>query len=178
MHNFNIKIKRFLFAHYSWLITLLYGILYLLPPFLRWFILKLMLGRLGSDCLIDSNVYFRYPWKVFLGNGVSINNNVQILSSLASSEGVVTIKDGAVIAPYVLILTATHDYSTLELSDTSSPVVINEHAWIGAGSIILPGVNIGKNAVVGAGSVVTKDVPDNAVVAGTPSKIINQRIIK
>ena len=88
-------------------------------------------------------------------------------------QGGITIEDGVFIGPGAKILTEGHPEEP-ELRHTlhTEPVVIRRKAWIGAGAMILPGVTVGENAIVAAGAVVTKDVPDNAIVAGVPAKVL------
>ena len=101
-----------------------------------------------------------------IGKNVLINSNL-----LAMARGGITIEDHAMIAANVQLISNNHDpYDLLTLP--CKPVLIKEYAWIGAGATILPGVCIGKHAIVGAGSVVTKDVPDYAVAVGNPAKVI------
>ena len=103
---------------------------------------------------------------VKIGKGVFINSNC-----LMMARGGITIEDGAQIAANVQLLSNNHDPYDLQVL-TCKPVLIKEGAWIGAGATVLPGVCVGKHAVVGAASVVTKDVPDYAVVVGNPAKVI------
>lgn len=101
-----------------------------------------------------------------IGKNVLINSNL-----LAMARGGITIEDNAMIAANVQLVSNNHDpYDLWTLP--CKPVLIKEYAWIGAGATILPGVCIGKHAIVGAGSVVTKDVPDYAVAVGNPAKVI------
>ncbi len=101
-----------------------------------------------------------------IGKGVFINSNL-----LAMARGGITIEDGVQIAANVQLLSNNHDPYDLSVL-TCKPVLIKHDAWIGAGATILPGVCIGKHAIVGAASVVTKDVPDYAVAVGNPAKVI------
>lgn len=101
-----------------------------------------------------------------IGKGVFINSGL-----LAMARGGITIEDGVQIAANVQLISNNHDPYDLAIL-TCKPVLIKEAAWIGAGATILPGVCIGKHAIVGAASVVTKDVPDYAVVVGNPARII------
>ena len=101
-----------------------------------------------------------------IGKGVFINSNC-----LAMARGGITIEDGVQIAANVQLLSNNHDPYDLSVL-TCKPVLIRESAWIGAGATILPGVCVGKHAVVGAASVVTKDIPDYAVAVGNPAKVI------
>ena len=101
-----------------------------------------------------------------IGKNVLINSNL-----LAMARGGITIEDNAMIAANVQLISNNHDPYDLWILPCK-PVLIKESAWIGAGATILPGVCIGKHAIIGAGSVVTKDVPDYAVAVGNPAKVI------
>lgn len=104
--------------------------------------------------------------RIHIGNNVFINANL-----LAMARGGITIEDDVQIAANVQLLTNNHDlYDRMVLE--CKPIVIRKGAWIGAGVTVLPGVEIGKHAVVGAAAVVTKDVPDYAVVVGNPARVI------
>lgn len=87
------------------------------------------------------------------------------------SVGTVTIEDGVMLGPEVGLFTVNHEPKNIRTIMTKE-IRIKKNAWIGARVSILPGVTIGENAIVGTGSVVTKDVPDNAVVVGVPAKIV------
>lgn len=90
---------------------------------------------------------------------------------LMMSAGGITIEDEALIAANVQLISNNHDLEHRNII-TCKPVKICRKAWIGAGATILPGVTVGENAVVGAGSVVTHDVPPNTIVAGNPARFI------
>ena len=101
-----------------------------------------------------------------IGKNVLINSNL-----LAMARGGITIEDDVMIAANVQLISNNHDPYDLWVLPCK-PVLIKESAWIGAGATILPGVCVGRHAVVGAGSVVTKDVPDYAVAVGNPARVI------
>lgn len=105
--------------------------------------------------------------RVTFGKGVFINH-----SAILSASGGIEFQDGVMLAPGVRIATINHDMKERHSIYTYGKVSIHKNAWIGMGATICPGVTIGKYAVVGAGAVVTKDVPDYAVVVGAPAKII------
>ncbi|WMI68128.1 sugar O-acetyltransferase [Mangrovimonas sp. YM274] len=109
-----------------------------------------------------------YGKNLKLGKNVFINQNCQMLDL-----GGITIEDDVMIGPRVNLLSETHPIEP-ELREAliGKPIHIKQHAWIGAGATILPGVTIGKHSVVAAGAVVSKDVPDRTVVAGVPAKIM------
>ncbi|MDR6944793.1 DapH/DapD/GlmU-related protein [Mucilaginibacter pocheonensis] len=103
-----------------------------------------------------------------LGKGVFINHGCSFLDM-----GGITIEDDVQIGPRVNLVTENHPLDPAQRkSMICLPILIKRNAWIGAGATILPGVTVGINAVVAAGAVVSKNVPDNTVVAGIPAKII------
>ena len=101
-----------------------------------------------------------------IGKGVFVNSNL-----LAMARGGIKIGDYARIAANVQLISNNHDPYDLNVL-TCKPVEIGDYAWIGAGATVLPGVRIGRHAIIGAASVVTKDVPDYAVAVGNPAKVI------
>lgn len=103
--------------------------------------------------------------KVIIGKNVFINSNC-----LMMSRGGITIQDDVMIAANVSLISNNHDFYERQVL-LCKPIVIKKGAWIGAGATILPGVTIGKYAVVGAAAVVTHDVPDYAVVVGNPARV-------
>lgn len=103
---------------------------------------------------------------------VKIGRNVVVMPGcLMMSAGGIVIHDGAMIAANVQLISNNHDLYERQVI-TCKPVHIGKNAWIGAGATILPGVTVGDNAVVGAASVVTKDVAPWTIVAGNPAKLI------
>ncbi len=103
---------------------------------------------------------------------VKIGKNVVVMPGcLMMSAGGITIDDGAMIAANVQLISNNHDLYERQVI-TCKPVHIGKNAWIGAGATILPGVTVGDNAVVGAASVVTKDVIPNTIVAGNPARLV------
>ena len=112
------------------------------------------------------------PLQVIRGNKVKIGKNVSIMYNwVCMSTGGLVIEDDVRIAANCSIATNNHDFNDRAVL-TCKPVHIKRNAWIGIGSTILPGVTIGENAIVAAGAVVSKDVPDNALVGGVPAKVI------
>ena len=126
---------------------------------------------------VDDSVFFMPPFYVDYGKNISIGKGV-VIQQLCTfmDRGGITIEDGVFIAPKVNLTTLNHDFNPENRSATiAKPIHIKKNAWIGIASTILPGVTIGENSIVGAGSVVTKDVPDNCVVAGVPAKVIRKK---
>ena len=127
---------------------------------------ELFENNLGDGSMISPPLNGACVGSVKIGRNVFINSNL-----LAMARGGITIEDNAMIAANVQLISNNHDpYDLCTL--TCKPVLIREYAWVGAGATILPGVCIGRHAIVGAGSVVTKDVPDYAVAVGNPAKVI------
>ena len=138
----------------------------------RYAILQQMLGAVGKDVLIWAPFYCSYGKNTYLGDHVFINYMCVILDN-----NEVRIGNHVMIGPAVQIYTAAHDLqaeSRIQGGETAKPITIEDNVWIGGGAILLPGITIGKNAVVGAGSVVTRNVPANTVVAGNPARVIRE----
>ncbi len=120
---------------------------------------ELFSHTLGENTVIHPPIFTILADKVKIGKNVTILNGFQCMSA-----GGLTIEDNTMISLNCTIATNNHD--------SCKPVHIKRNVWIGVNVTILPGVTIGENAVVGAGAVVTKDVPDNAVVVGNPARVI------
>ena len=121
---------------------------------------------------MGENVMVQAPLRCILADPVRIGNNVVIMyNCLMMSRGGITIEDDVMIAANVSLISNNHDPYDRQVL-LCKPVHIKKGAWIGANAIILPGVTVGEQAIVAAGSVVTKDVPDYAVVAGNPARQI------
>lgn len=114
------------------------------------------------------------PITVIRAHNVKIGRHVIIMPGcLMMSAGGITIDDEAQIAANVQLISNNHDLKD-RMIITCKPVHICRRAWIGAGATILPGVTIGENSVVGAGSIVTHDVEPNTIVAGNPARVIRK----
>ncbi len=123
-------------------------------------------GKIGEGSRVMS------PLTAVRPNEVTIGNNVVVMNGcLMMSAGTITIDDDVRIAANTQLISNNHDPYNRDVI-TCKPVHICKGAWVGAGSTILPGVTVGKYAIVGASSVVTKDVPDYAVAVGNPARVI------
>ena len=127
---------------------------------------ELLDGNIGENSTIATPFAGAAFDKIKLGNNVFINSNC-----LAMARGGIIIEDDVLMAANVQLLSNNHDEYERQVL-TCEEIVIKKGAWIGAGASILPGVTVGKYAIVGAGAIVTKDVPDYAVVVGIPAKVI------
>lgn len=127
--------------------------------------------------LDDSTTVFA-PFHTNFGRSISMGKHVFINHACSFLDmGGITLEDHVLIGPRVNLVTENHPLSPTERRGMlCRPILIKRNAWIGAGATILPGVTIGENSVVAAGSVVTKDVPDNVVVGGVPAKLIKNLI--
>lgn len=127
------------------------------------------------------------PWMVHFTSRVKGNIGIgkDVWKSFAISGGCfiqgtngIIIGDNTIFAPNISIVSANHSSENLKEWTSGSPIVIGKNCWIGTGSVILPGVTLGDNVIVGAGSVVTKSFSDDVVIAGNPAGIINQRTVR
>lgn len=156
--------------------------------------------KIGSNVIFEKGVLVFHPQNISIGNNVYIGHNT-ILKGYHKNEliigdhtwigqccflhsaGGIIIGKAVGIGPMVKILTSVHSENDLSkpilLNDLEfKKVIIEDGCDIGVGSIILPGVKIGEGSIVGAGSVVTKDVPSFSVVAGVPARILRERVDK
>ena len=136
-------------------------------------ILKDLLGHIGDDQIcINQPFYCDYGKQISVGKRFFANFNFTVLD-----EAPVTIGDNCFIGPNVSIYTACHSTDPVERNtrrEWAEPVTIGDNVWIGGSVTILPGVTIGNNTTIGAGSVVTKDIPDDVVAAGNPCRVIKK----
>ena len=126
-------------------------------------------ARVGEGCNIRPPFFCDYGYNITLGRGVFLNFNCCILDVVQ-----VTIGDMTQIGPGVQIMTADHPRDPAQrrqMLEVGRPLAIGANVWIGGGAQILPGVTIGDDAIVGAGSVVTRDVPAGGTVVGNPARL-------
>lgn len=145
-------------------------------------IVKRKLGHVGKNVDVRPHVFLSGTKNIFISDNVTIRHECSINapSGKDTKEGKVYIEDNVLIAQYVIITSNLHQFKNPNIpvsnqSETAKTVRIKKGAWIGARAIILPGVTIGENSIVGAGAVVTKDVPPMAIVGGVPAKLLKYR---
>ena len=134
-------------------------------------LLKEMFAEIGENCYIEPPLHANWAGKnVHFGNNVYANFNLTLID-----DTFIYVGDNTMMAPNVILATATHPVLPLLREQTyqyNLPIRIGKNCWLGAGVIVLPGVTIGDNSVIGAGSVVTKDIPANVVAIGTPCRVL------
>lgn len=136
---------------------------------------RALLERIWGQQL-DASVRLFPPFHTAFGKLTRVGRDVFInFDCTFLDQGGITLDDGVFVGPGVRIVTEYHPMDPkLRHRLSVKPVVVKRNAWIGAGAILLPGVCIGENAVVGAGTVVTRDVPDHMVAVGNPARIIRK----
>jgi len=133
-----------------------------------------ILESCGSNVKIEHGCDFGSGLGVHLGNNSSIGINAWLTAYVRIGNDVLMARD-------VIILTANHRFDDISMpihaqgTEDYKPVVIEDDVWIGCRAIILPGVTIGKGSIIGAGAVVTKDVPPYSIVGGNPARVIRSR---
>jgi len=147
-------------------------------PLRLWFQKRKMLhigtgSELRPYCVIDGTD------NVFIGNNVIVPEHTRLITDPSDSSSKITIEDGVLFAPNVSIYATTHTYTNTSTPIKEQPLknkstTIKSGAWLGVNVVILPGVTIGKNSVIGANSVVTKDIPDFCIALGAPAKVIKE----
>lgn len=133
-------------------------------------ILRELLGKIGDQTVIRPPFRCDYGYQTFIGSGTFANWGLICLD-----VGRITIGNDVQIGPNVQLLTGTHPIEREPRRtkwESSQPITIEDNVWLGGGVIVCPGVTIGTNTVVGAGSVVTKKLPANVVAVGNPARVL------
>lgn len=133
-------------------------------------ILRALFASMGENVYIESNFQCEFGFNISIGNNVYLNHDMIILDCHE-----VTIGNDVYVGPRVGLYAANHAEDPFERADHvvyAKPIHIGDKVWLGAGVHVLQGVTIGANSIIGAGSVVTKDIPENVIAAGNPCKVI------
>ena len=140
-------------------------------PLARRRILEQLFGRGGDTVWMQPPFYCDYGSNILLGQRVYFNFNCAVLDVCQ-----VTIGDYTLFGPSVQIYTATHplEAQLRRTQEFGKPITIGSDVWVGGAAVICPGVTIGSRSVIGAGSVVTRDVPEGVLAAGNPCRVIRQ----
>lgn len=135
-------------------------------------LIKKIFGKTGENILVESNFQCDYGYNISVGENFYMNHNCVILDGNKVEFG-----DNVFIAPNCGFYTAGHplDYETRNKGlEYAKPIKVGNNVWIGGNVVVLPGVTIGDNSVIGAGSVVTKDIQSNVVAVGNPARVIKE----
>lgn len=135
---------------------------------------KLFLKKAGKRLKIAYNVRIQSPHNIEIGNDVFIN-----FDTIVDGHGKVIIGNNVRVGYRALLITANHKFdSSADLRNNilkAKNIVIKDNCWLGSNCIILPGITINNNSIVGAGAVVTKTFPSNSVIAGNPARVVKKR---
>jgi putative colanic acid biosynthesis acetyltransferase WcaF len=135
----------------------------------RAFLLRCFGARLGSGCHVYASARIWAPWNLECGSWTCIADDAEVYNPVT-----VLLGEGVVVSQGAFLCAASHDYSDPEFPLIHGAIIVGNRAWVAARAIVLMGVTIGEGSVIGAGSVVTKDVPPNAVCAGNPARVVKK----
>ena len=144
-------------------------------PFHFWraTLLRLFGAKLGKDCHVYPGARIWAPWNLEMGDNASLADGVICYSMAKISLG-----EKAIVSQGAHLLTGTHDYTDPRFQLLTKPIVIGKQAWLCADSMVLPGVEIGEGAVLGARAVATRNIPAWTLCAGNPCREIKKRELK
>jgi putative colanic acid biosynthesis acetyltransferase WcaF len=144
-------------------------------PFHKWrsFVLRCFGAKVGKGVHVYPGVKIWAPWNLTLADGCGVANG-----AILYSQGKISIGKTAVISQGAHICAGTHDYTKIGFPLITKPIIIGAQAWVAAEAFIHPGVVVGDGAVIGARSVVTKDMPEWMICTGHPCKPITQRVLR
>lgn len=138
----------------------------------RIFLFKVFGAKIGKKVLILGNVWVDMPWNLTIGDFSAIGKRVWLYNFAK-----VDIGKNTVVSQDTTICTASHDYTNPYMPLYSQPIKIEDQVWIGAECFLMPGIKVAEGAVIGARSLVTKDMPSWMVCAGNPCKPLKERIL-
>ena len=135
-------------------------------------LIKKIFAKTGENILVESSFQCDYGYNIFVGENFYMNHNGVILDAAKVEFG-----DNVFIAPNCGFYTAGHPIDIEQRNkglEYAKPIKVGDNVWIGGNVVVLPGVTIGNNCVIGAGSIVVKNIPDNSIAVGNPCKVIKQ----
>jgi acetyltransferase-like isoleucine patch superfamily enzyme len=141
--------------------------------FINWFVQRFVYGVKGLKFNLHFASRVTHPGKLVVGKSAQFSLAMKGGCYLECYNGV-EIGEGTIIAAGVKIISANHKLDDFKQHEFSKPIRIGRKCWLSANAIILPGVELGDNVIVGAGAVVTKSFPSNSVIVGSPAKLIRQ----
>lgn len=160
-----------------WCWNLVYSILFRTSPrpFHRWrsCLLRLFGAKIGANCHIYPNAKIWAPWNLVCGDSIGVADDAELYN-----PDKIEIGNFGVISQGAYLCTASHDYTKSGFPLIAMPIKIGAKAWVSARAIVLMGVRIGEGAVIGAGSVVTKEMPPWTVCAGNPCRVLKEIYVR
>jgi putative colanic acid biosynthesis acetyltransferase WcaF len=135
-------------------------------------LLKVFGAKIGKGLIIKNNVTIKFPWKLSIGNHVWLGENCWI-----DNLDTVTIGNDVCISQGALLLTGNHDYTQSTFDYRNAPIVIEDGVWIGAKSVVCPGVTCYSHSVLSVGSIITKNMECFTIYQGNPAIAVRARII-
>lgn len=133
-------------------------------------IIRQLFGKVGKDCYVEPNIFCGFGFNIEVGDHFFANNNCNFVD-----PGKITFGDYVFIGPNCGFYTAHHPIHPAlrnQFYEYAFPITVGSSVWFGGNCVVLPGVTIGNNVVIGAGSVVTHDIPDSVVAAGNPCRVL------
>jgi putative colanic acid biosynthesis acetyltransferase WcaF len=141
------------------------------PLLLKRFILRLFGAKIGREVMLKPNINIKYPWKLSIGNHVWIGENVWI-DNLAN----VTIRNNVCISQGAFLLTGNHNYKKPTFDLEIGEINLADGVWIGAKSVVCPGISCAENSVLSVVSVATKNLESNTIYQGNPAVAKRKRV--
>lgn len=166
--------KQLLNGLYTWALHFPHVLLSLLSSFLRPWLPSLCLRQRGRVVLVDHPMYFKYPCLSGIGHDLTLNRGGELPPGLLAN-GRIRVASGIRIASNVCVLADWHYPHCSKLAEAAGGIAIKDGVWFGAACLRLPGVRIGKRAVVAAGLVVSTNVPAGTIVAAVPARVVRMR---
>lgn len=133
-------------------------------------LIKKIIGKTGKNIQVESNFYCDYGYNISVGDNFYLNHNCIILDVVKVEFG-----DNVFIGPNCGFYTASHPLNVSDRNkglEYAKPIKIGNNVWFGGNVVVMPGVTIGDNVTIGAGSIVTKDVPSNVLAYGNPCRVV------
>lgn len=140
---------------------------------IRAFILKLFGSKIGRGLYIRPTVRIEYPWNLEIGDGCAVGDEAWLYNLVK-----IKLEDGVWVSQRSFLCTGSHNIYDGKMTTITAPVIVGKKAWVGACCFVKHGIRIGEGAVIGAGSVVTKDLPPWKICVGNPCKPVKDRVIK
>jgi len=133
-------------------------------------LIRKLFGRVGADVYVEPNIFCGFGFNISVGDHFFANNNCNFVD-----PGRITFGDYVFLGPNCGFFTANHPIDLERrnrLLEYARPISVGSNVWIGGNTVVLPGVTIGSDVVIGAGSVVTRDIPDHVVAVGNPCRVL------